>query len=138
MRILALDIGDVWTGSAISDLLRIISKPFETVESKNLSAFLKKTIEEQTVDTIIIGHPITMKGTQSAQTLKVEQHCEQLKIEFPNCTFILWDERLTSKHAEKTQHARTAQEKRASHSIAAAYILQLYLQHLEFKSLTDS
>lgn len=52
--------------------------------------------------------------------------------------WILWDERLSSKRAEKTQtkKIKTALDKQKSHSIAAAFILQSYIDYLAFsKSL---
>lgn len=137
MRILALDTGDVWTGTALSDPLGIIATPFQTVPTKELHSFLEATIQEKGVSTIVIGHPITMKGLHSAQTEKVEKTHKELQEQFPGCEFILWDERLTSQQADKLHKARTQKEKQASHSIAAALILQSYLQHLEFKRATD-
>jgi RNase H-fold protein (predicted Holliday junction resolvase) len=49
-------------------------------------------------------------------------------------TWMLWDERLSSKRAsELNRSARTPEEKKKSHSVAAAFILQSYLDHLAFK-----
>lgn len=128
MKILALDIGDAWTGSAISDALGLVAKPYQTVQTGDLQAFLNNIFQQETVQTIIIGHPKTMRGTASQQTKKVEEVKEALEKEFPHKKFLLWDERLSSKRAQTLKNARSKEEKAKSHSIAAAFILETYLQ----------
>jgi putative Holliday junction resolvase len=128
MKILALDIGDVWTGTALSDALGMFAKPYQTTETKNLNAFLRDLFLKETIETIIIGHPRTMKGTSSDQTKKVEEAKGTLEKEFPAKKFIFWDERLSSKRADALKKATTKEEKIKSHSIAAAFILESYLQ----------
>ena len=137
MKILALDLGDRWVGSAISDGLGITCRPYETVEIENLSTFLLRVIPAQDIRTIIVGYPKTFSGGQSAQTEKIEQKALVLKQQFAcvrgkEMTWILWDERLSSKRAQTMHHATTAEAKRKSHSIAAAFILQNYLDGLAF------
>jgi putative Holliday junction resolvase len=133
MKILALDIGDVWTGSAISDTMGIIAKPFKTVKSISLIDFLKETFQSEKIKDVIVGYPKTMKGTESAQTKKTTEFAEQLKGIFPDIHFILWDERLSSKRADELKRgAKSPAEKEASHSRAAAFILSSYL---EFKHI---
>ena len=48
MKILALDIGDRWTGIAISDPLGILPRPYDTSKKRLLYALLKKSIEKNT------------------------------------------------------------------------------------------
>ena len=128
MKILALDIGDVWTGTALSDSLGLLAKPYQTVETKNLIPFLKDFFQKESIEKIIVGHPRTMKGTSSDQTKKVEKAKEELEKEFPQKTFLLWDERLSSKRADILKKAQTKEDKIKSHSLAAAFILDSYLQ----------
>lgn len=130
MKILALDIGDVWIGTALSDALGMFAKPYQTTESKKLKPFLNDIFAKESIQKIIIGHPRTMKGTSSTQTKKVEETKVILEQEFPNKTFILWDERLSSKRADLLKKATNKEEKIKSHSIAAAFILESYLQYL--------
>jgi putative pre-16S rRNA nuclease len=133
MKILGLDIGDRWIGVAISDVLGMFARPYQTVETPKLFDFLTKVIEEESIQTIVAGYPKTLKGTESEQTKKVVETVDQLKKTFPNVAWQLWDERLTSKQANKIKKARTKEEKKESHSIAAALILGSYLDHLAFK-----
>lgn len=128
MKILALDIGDVWTGTALSDPLGMFAKPYQTTQTKNLFSFLQQLLQKEAIQTIIIGHPRTMKGTSSDQTKKVEEAKIKLEHKFPTITFIFWDERLSSKRTDTLKHAKTKEDKIKSHSIAAAFILESYLQ----------
>ena len=128
MKILALDIGDVWTGTALSDAMGMFAKPYQTTQTTNLISFLHDVLKKETIEKIIIGYPRTMRGTSSDQTKKVEEAKVTLEKEFPDKQFLLWDERLSSKRAETLKKAQTKEDKIKSHSIAAAFILESYLQ----------
>jgi putative Holliday junction resolvase len=138
MKILALDLGDRWVGSALSDGLGITCKPYQTVELVDLPTFLLDVIKREGVRTIIVGYPKTLSGGQSLQTEKVAKFAKQLEQKIGAkqehaITWILWDERLSSKRAQEVRHAVTPEEKRKSHSIAAAFILQGYLDGMAFR-----
>lgn len=128
MKILALDIGDVWTGTALSDALGMFAKPYQTTETKKLHSFLTELFTKEKIEKIVIGYPRTMSGTSSDQTKKVEEAKLKLEEKFPDTSFILWDERLSSKRAQTLKQAKTKEDKIKSHSIAAAFILESYLQ----------
>jgi putative holliday junction resolvase len=136
MRILGLDLGDKWVGTALSDGLGITCKPYKTVTLPQLPEFLQTTIPLERITTVVIGYPKTFSGGQSDQTRKIVAEKEKLEREFGlvnevTITWLLWDERLSSKRAQElVQKARTPEEKQKSHSIAAAFILQNYLDHL--------
>ncbi len=139
MKILALDLGDRWVGSAISDPLGITCKPYQTVEIAGLADFLTQTIAQQRVATIVVGYPKTFSGGQSLQTEKVLKVKESLQAHFSALedvlpiNWVLWDERLSSKRAHEIQQkASSVEAKLKSHSIAAAFILQSYLDNLAF------
>lgn len=130
MKILALDIGDVWTGTAISDPMGIIAKPYKTVKSHVLAAFLQETFQTEKINTVVVGYPRTMHGTESEQTKKTIGLVEQLKTTLPTINFVLWDERLSSKRADNIKRGNLSQkDKQASHSRAAAFILSSYLEY---------
>jgi len=129
MKIIALDLGDRWTGIAISDPLRIIARPLETVETKKLVSFLTDLLAQEKIETIIVGYPKTLRGTESAQTKAVIAQFEKLREKFPQASWLLWDERLTSKHAQKLAKG-TRESKLLVHARAAALILTTYLGSL--------
>ena|SRR3990167_4811338 len=132
-KILALDLGDQWVGTALSDITKIIARPHHTIPHKDLMSFLKEIFKDELIETIIIGQPITMRGTISTQTQKVRDEYEILRTRFPEKNWILWDERLSSKRAQSIAPARLKEEKIKSHSRAAAFILDSYLIFLSLQ-----
>lgn len=133
MKILALDLGDVHVGVAISDDLRILASPLTTLQAHLLMQQLQQLITQYDIGTIVVGLPITLKGTQSAQTKKIEETYAELQQLFPTITFAVWDERLTSKQAALIRPGKNKQDKAKQHAIAAAIMLQSYLEYLRFK-----
>ena len=47
MKIIALDIGDAWTGIAISDPLGIVARPYTTIASNTLKESLHDLIQKK-------------------------------------------------------------------------------------------
>lgn len=133
MKILALDIGDRWTGIAISDVLQMLARPYKTVASKDLRNTLTDILATEPISTVVVGYPKTLRGTESDQTRKIKETAHQLETTFDSVIWKLWDERLTSKQAERIQRPKNKEDKLQSHAIAAALILGSYLDHLDFK-----
>ena len=129
-KIAALDIGDKWTGVALSDALCITARPYTTVATAQLFDLITTLQNKERVKKIIIGHPKTMSGTRSEQTKKVEQKKEELVARFPTIEWILWDERLSSKRADSLKKGISKEDKIRSHAIAAAFILETYLAYI--------
>jgi putative Holliday junction resolvase len=137
MKIIGLDIGDVWVGIAISDALGMFARPYKTIRYKELDSGLKELFTQEKIGAIVIGYPKTMRGTISAQTEKIEQDKQRLETAFPEYPWILWDERLSSKRAQTLKQAKTQEQKQQSHAIAAAFILSSYLEFNRPKNLED-
>ncbi len=133
MKILALDMGDRWIGTAISDPLGMFARPYETVDIRTLETFLRKAIQTEGLKTIVAGIPKTLRDTESEQTKKVKAAVEQLQITFPTIAWVLWDERWTSQQASRIKKAKNKEDKLYAHSIAAALILGSYLDYLAFQ-----
>lgn len=131
MKIVALDHGDQWTGIAISDALGLLARPLQTVATRDLMHAISQLIDKETISTFVIGLPKTMRGTESEQTKKVRTLLEQLKNHFASYEWVLWDERLTSKQAEKIKPRKSKENKHEAHAVAAALILQSYLEYLQ-------
>ena len=131
-RILAIDYGDSKVGLAISDLMKIIAKPFKTIKNISQDSVInniKEIINDKSIEKKIIGLPITLNNTFSDQTKKVQDFAEKLetKIEIP---LIQYDERLSSIEAKKSlinQGIKTGHNKEFIDMTAAAIFLQSYL-----------
>lgn len=134
MKILALDIGDRWTGVAISDPLGILPRPYDTFKTYELTSQLEKTIIKENVSTIVVGLPTTLRGTESEQTKKVREIVDNLKVHFPTISWQFWDERFTSKQAAGMKSIKTKDDKLKSHAIAAAIFLSTYLEYKRINS----
>ncbi len=130
MKILALDLGDRWIGTAISDSMQLLARPYKTIERVNLLSFLTKILADEPICEVVIGNPKTLKGTDSQQTQKVLLEKDELQQQFSSIIWTLWDERLSSKHA---QNLRITKDKTEIHSIAAALILDSYLSYKLFQ-----
>ncbi len=64
MRIIALDIGDVRIGVAMSDVIGMFASPLEVIDRNKINAVerIKKIVEEYKVDTIVAGLPKSLNG----------------------------------------------------------------------------
>jgi putative Holliday junction resolvase len=129
MKSLGLDIGDVWTGIAISDALGMFAHPLTTVKTDDLSSFLEKTLKKENVRYVVVGYPKTLRGTESDQTKKTSSLVQKLEKDFSFVDWVLWDERLTSKYARKQQQGKRRKKKEEVHAVAAAFILTLFLDY---------
>ena len=102
-RILALDVGARKIGLAISDPLGITAQGLETLRRGNKRAdleYFETVIRKNDVREIVVGHPLRLSGSASAQTEKVEEFAEALRRRF-QLPVHLWDERLTSAQAHR-------------------------------------
>ena len=130
MKVMALDLGNAWVGTALTDALRFFAKPYKTIAADELESFLTTILTQEKISIIVVGYPKTMQGTESDQTRLVVATKEKLESMFPQVQWILWDERLSSKQARQLKNPKNKEEKLAQHSIAAAIILESYLPYL--------
>jgi len=131
-KILALDIGSVRVGVAVSDGLRMLAHPLTTIQWQSEEQFIKQLGElviENKSELLVIGVPYTMKGTDSEQTKKVlnliDKIKQSLKIKIETI-----DERLTTKMAMnmlKDVNKKASRNRHIIDQLAAVNILQTYL-----------
>ncbi len=130
MRILALDWGEVRIGAALSDPTGKFAFPLETpISSKNSIAEIKTLINEQKVDSIILGLPKNLSGSEGRSAEKLREFADKLfsEVKIP---VSLVDERFTSVAAEKVLDEQGFSQKRQrgiKDNIAAQIMLQQYL-----------
>ena len=141
MKKLALDVGDKTIGVAVSDALNITAQGVTTIERVGIrkdSGKVMDYIRKFGCDTVVIGLPKKLDGTDSPQTEKVYEFKTMLenkmrssgmadvKIEF-------YDERLTTVMAEKVlieADVSRGKRKKVIDKQAAVIILQGYLASL--------
>lgn len=130
---LGLDVGENRIGVAISDLTETIAQPYKTLK-RDSTEFeeIRKIVESQQVDEVIVGLPLSLKGNVTSQTERVREFSQRLKA-YLNIPVKLWDERFTSKEARrvlKEAPLSRRREKGLEDKLAAALILQGYLESL--------
>ena len=100
-RVLAIDYGLKRTGIAVTDPLRIIATPLETVPTKDLLMFLKNYVTREAVDEFVVGMPKTLKNQDSEIAPMVRKFVHILKETFPSKPVAEVDERFTSSMAQR-------------------------------------
>lgn len=135
-RILAIDYGGKRTGLAVTDPQQIIATGLDTIESKELIAYLKKYFLTEVVELIIIGLPKNWDDTDTHGTAPAEAAIKKLQKEFPQIPLKTVDERYTSKMAKDAmlQMGMKKKDRRIKGNvdiIAATIILQEYLQSIQ-------
>jgi putative Holliday junction resolvase len=131
-RILAIDYGKKRTGIAVTDPLRIIATPLDTVATHELLAFLKLYAVKESVDEFVIGMPKTLKNEDSEIAPLVRKFIEVLKKTFPEKPIHLADERFTSAIAQRAlieggMKKKDRQIKGNVDKVSATIILQSFM-----------
>ncbi len=131
-RILALDYGKKRVGIAVTDPLKIIATALTYVQNQDLLSFLKKYVQDEDVEGIVVGFPISLNGEQNEWTNEVKEFSESLKNNFPTLFVELLDERFTSKISLEAMiqagtKKKARQEKGNIDKTSAVIILQDYL-----------
>lgn len=130
-RILAIDYGGKRTGLAVTDPLKIIATPLDTVETKKLLLYLKDYFAKEEVEEVIIGLPKRLNNTDTHGTALVEKFLPLYRKNF-NIPISTIDERFTSKMAaasmiESGVKKKDRQKKENLDKLSATIILQGYL-----------
>ena len=131
MRYLAIDYGTKRTGLAICDATETISSPLTVLHGqKGLLKKISEIVEAEDVGAVVVGLPLNMTGTESAQTNLARKFAEKLKDQL-SVPVHFQDERLSSFGAEEklapAEYTRGKRKKRVD-AVAAAEILEAFLE----------
>jgi putative Holliday junction resolvase len=131
IRAIGIDHGDARIGVAISDELGMLAHPLETIHLKESDPLprIRQIVDANKIGMIILGLPRNMDGTYGPAAEKVRAFADQLKAAVP-CPVKLWDERMTTKAAQRSLHAAGRKVKQSRDVIdqaAAQLILQGWL-----------
>ena len=125
-RVLALDIGTVRIGAAISDPSRIIAQGLGVWKAEN-----DECIKKYSPSLIVVGLPVRTDGKISAMSEKILAIIEDLKSKYPELEFETWDERFTTVIAQQTLISADVSRKKRKKTvdkIAAVLILENWLE----------
>jgi putative Holliday junction resolvase len=148
-RLMALDVGEVRIGVAVSDSTRFLASPYTTLyvssDQNRTWEAIQRLVDEIEPETIIVGLPISLDGQIHAQGERIHAFADQLK-RYISIPLVFWDERLSTVEAgrllaerdgRRERGGRRTHRRRRGHEIdalAATVILQDYLDHLRRKT----
>jgi len=131
-RFLGLDLGESKIGLALSDSNALIAQPYQVLQYRGrdtLLSQLREIVLKEEVSALVVGLPYNKDGGLGRAAEKVKETAafleENLKLPLE---FI--DERFTSLEVAallREEKLSLKRKKRASHSVAAALILQTFL-----------
>lgn len=132
-RIMALDVGDVRIGIAVSDPMGIIANPLETYtrrgDVKHDAQYIVDLAKSKEVSLFISGLPLGLNGNENDQTRKTREFIDVLT-DITDIPVKYLDERFTTLSAERTLiqgNVRREDRKKVIDKVAATIILQNYL-----------
>lgn len=133
-RSLGLDIGDKRIGVALSDPQGMLASPLTIINRKDDLTDVEAIttiIDQNQVGQIIVGLPLYMDGSISNQAKKVQTFTQELgnRTEVP---IEFRDERLTTVSAKRLMETVRKSRKTRDDAVAAALILQSYLDEVSF------
>ena len=135
-RILAIDFGRKRCGIAVTDPMKIVANPLETIETPRLTDFILGYCGAEEVERIVVGKPTTMHGELSESNRwllpaigRLRKTLSDKGLEIP---IVFSDERFTSVLAHRAMLdgglRRKARADRATiDRVSAAIILNDYL-----------
>ena len=135
-RLLALDVGKKRIGLAVSDELGLTAQGIETLARTRIRedvAALKQIATHWNVHTLLVGKPLHMSGDESRQSEYTREFAQRLGKAL-NLPVMYWDERLTSREAERLLReggASLLQSRQAVDRMSAVLILESYLGYLK-------
>jgi putative Holliday junction resolvase len=124
VKVMALDYGSARTGVAVSDPTGTLARPLGVVErasTENGLAELARLVRTGEVERVVVGLPLTLRGSRGEQAAETERFVEALRgvLEVP---VELFDERFTTDLAQQTAGDAPVD------ALAAAHLLSGWLE----------
>ena len=132
MKIMAVDLGAVRTGLAISDVTELLASPIGTITQRNRERLLQEVAAsavQHGAQQIVVGLPKNMDGSKGESAQNAEAFAKELE-QLTGLSVILWDERLTTMSAIgflNETNVRGSKRKNIVDTVSATIILQDYL-----------
>ncbi len=134
-RLLAIDLGEVRVGLALSDPGQVVASPAETLEVPRgqdgpaLDALVGAAERHDAVG-LIVGQPKLLDGREGDAARRARWFAERLATR-TGLPVVLWDERFSTTEAERVmleQDASRAERRSSIDRVAAAVLLQGVLE----------
>jgi putative holliday junction resolvase len=121
VKVMALDFGSARTGVAVSDPTGIIARPLTVVEHAATDAGLDelaRLVREEEAETVVVGHPLTLRGGRGEQARATERFAQSLRerLEVP---VVLFDERFTTDLAQQVPSGAALDARAAAHLLSS-------------------
>lgn len=133
---MALDVGKVRIGVAVSDPLGYTAQPLLTLWRKTRGEDLRslmRLIRKHDIEEIVVGNPLHMSGDVSPWAARVQEFAEELR-KRSGLPTTLWDERLSSVAAHEILDEAghdTRNRKHIIDQVAAVVILRGWMETKE-------
>ncbi|MBR1656926.1 MAG: Holliday junction resolvase RuvX [Synergistaceae bacterium] len=132
-RILALDIGTVRIGAAVSDSLGVIAQGLGVWKAENdeWRRDFDEALAKYDPKIIVVGLPVRTDGKASEAAERINALVGELRAEYPEREFVTQDERFTTVIAQRAMiQADTSRRKRRKNvdKVAAVIILEDWLE----------
>ena len=130
-----LDLGTATIGVAVSDVMRSVATPLETIRRKKFGLDAARLLDLTThrmVTGLVLGLPMNMDGSEGPRCQATRAFARNLEKLTP-LPITFWDERLSTVAAERALlEADTSRKRRAEviDHVAAGYILQGMLDRM--------
>jgi putative Holliday junction resolvase len=131
--VLALDLGEVRIGVALSDPLRVTARALTTLVHRDLERdvdAVRGLVREHEVTEVVVGHPLHLGGERGRAARSAERFVERLEREL-EVPVRLWDERWSTRAAQRTLREMNIGRRRRGAAVdrmAAALILEAFLE----------
>lgn len=130
-RVLALDIGTVRIGAAISDPTRTIAQGLGVWDAESWREDFGEALKKYSPEVVVLGLPVRTDGKKSDAADRVRVIAGELEAEYPDLRVETQDERFTTVIAQRAMlEADVSRQKRRKSvdKIAAVVILEDWLE----------
>ncbi|HEO63659.1 MAG TPA: Holliday junction resolvase RuvX [Candidatus Omnitrophica bacterium] len=137
-RVLGIDLGEKRVGIAISDPLGIFAQGLDVLNIRGRSDLLNKLLKyfnSYEIAEVVIGNPLDKMGRDCRRSIEIKKIAELIFSHY-NVKVKLWDERFSTKEAEKSlQEFGKKKFQKHVDKVSAQIILQSYLERVRDERL---
>ena len=132
-KILGLDYGKKRCGISITDDLRLIASPLDTINTNQIINYLVEIIARENISILVIGEPKNNKNNFYEIEESIKKLIKKIKSNIPDLIIEREDERFTSKLSkiyinQVTKKRKLRIDKRNLDKVSASLILESFLK----------